>query len=191
MSQTLLEIEHLIPSAKLPIGIGSSFDSDELGGLLRALDALLVRFGSVLTQRREALDRLAASEAGYRALVSTQDGLVARITPDGRLSFVNDAYCCYYGRRRDEILGHTYNEFTLTISEDRERDTMHLSSLTPEHPSAIIELRRQLPNGGMRYVQWTDTALFDAGGQLVEVQSVGRDVTDRIAAEPRFWCVGA
>jgi DNA-binding CsgD family transcriptional regulator len=115
MSQTLLEIKHLIPSAKLPVGIGSSLDSDELGDLLRALDALLVRFGSVVTQRREALDRLAASEAGYRA------GLIARITPDGRLSFVNDAYCCYYGRRRGEILGHTYNEFTLTISEDRER----------------------------------------------------------------------
>ena len=61
-----------------------------------------------------------------------------------------------------------------------------LASLTPEYPSEMIELRRQLPDGSIRWVQWNDTAIFDAQGRLLEIQSVGRDVTERVAAEARF-----
>ena len=91
------------------------------------LGYLLARFGQALLQRREAFDRLAASEARYRAVVDTQTEFIARITPDGRLSFVSDAYCRYYGRSREELLGRRFNEFTLTVPEDRERDAAHLA----------------------------------------------------------------
>ena len=64
----------------------------------------------------------AASEARYRAVVDTQTEFIARITPDGRLSFVSDAYCRYYGRSREDLLRRRFNEFTLTVPEDRERD---------------------------------------------------------------------
>ena len=141
---------------------------------------------ATLTQRREAFDRLAASEARYRAVVDTQTEFIARITPDGRLSFVSDAYCRYYGRSREDLLGRRFNEFTLTVPEDRERDEAHIASLTRDCPSRTIELRRRLPDGGIRWVQWADTAVFDAQGKLAEIQSVGRDVTDRAAAEARF-----
>ena len=45
--------------------------------------------------------------------------LEARIGPDGRLSFVNDAYCRYYGQPRESLLGRSFNEFTGTMPEDR------------------------------------------------------------------------
>ena len=128
---------------------------------------------AALTQRREAFDRLAASEARYRAVVDTQTEFIARITPDGRLSFVSDAYCRYYGRSREELLGRRFNEFTLTVPEDRERDEAHMASLTPDSPSHTIELRRRLPDGSIRWVQWADTAVFDAQGRA------GRDPVRR------------
>ena len=90
------------------------------------------------------------------------------------------------GARREELLGNIHNEFTLTVPEDRERDAAHLADLTPENPSRTIELRRQLPDGSIRWVQWADTALFDGERRLTEIQSVGRDVTERAAAEARF-----
>jgi len=143
-------------------------------------NTLINHISHVLSERRELCDHLAASEARYRALVTSMDRFVARMTPDGRLSFVNGAYCKYFGKDRDELLGNSFNEFTLTIPEDRDRDIAHLSSLTPEHPSAVIELRRRLPDGSMRYVEWTDTALFDTSGRLVELQLFGHDVTERV-----------
>ena len=179
MSQALLGAEHQIQLSKLAAGIDSSRVSGQLDDLSRLLDALLVRLDGALTQRSEALDRLAASEARYEALVNTQGGFIARMTPDLRLSFVSDAYCRYYQQNREELLGRGFNEFTLTVLEDCKRHTAHLSALTPEHPTHAIELRCRLQDGSIRWVEWTDTALFDGEGRLVEVQSVGRDITER------------
>jgi diguanylate cyclase (GGDEF)-like protein len=38
----------------------------------------------------------------------------------------------------------------------------------------------------VRWLQWTDTAIFDVDGSIVEYQSVGRDVTERREAEERL-----
>lgn len=188
LAQLVDAVERVDPQSpeRLAFRVGTSHARDELGRLLSALNRLLGRFRAALAQRDEAFGRLAASEARYRAVVETQTEFIARITPDGRLSFVSDAYCRYYGHPREELLGHRLDEFTLTMPEDRERDRAHLASLSPAHPSQTIELRRRLPDGSIRWVQWTDTALFDADGRRTEIQSVGRDVTERVAAEARF-----
>ena len=136
-----------------------------------------------VTEQEKAEAAIRASEARYRAVVDMQTEFIARITPAGRLSFVNDAYCRYYGRTRDELLGREFNEFTLTLPEDRERDAAHLAALTPEQPTRTIELRRRLADGSVRSVEWADTAIFDAKGRLSEVQSVGRDVTEQRTSE--------
>ena len=188
LARLVSAVERVDPKAphRLPFRVGPSHERDELGRLGRALDGLLTRFAGALAQRGQAFDRLAASEARYRAVIDTQTEFIARITPDGRLSFVSDAYCRYYGRTREELLGCRFNEFTMTVPEDRERDRAHLASLVPERPSETIELRRRLPDGSIRWVQWADTGVFDAQGTLLEIQSVGRDVTERVAAEARF-----
>ena len=136
-----------------------------------------------VTEQEKAEAAIRASEARYRAVVDTQTEFIARIAPDGRLSFVNDAYCRYYGQSRETLLGRVFNEFTGTLPEDRERDAAHLRALTPSSPSRTIELRRRLPDGRTRWVQWADTAVFDDEGRLVEIQSVGRDVTDQRSSE--------
>jgi PAS domain S-box-containing protein len=136
-----------------------------------------------VTEQEKAEAAVRASEARYRAVVDTQNEFIARIAPDGRLSFVNDAYCRYYGQSRDDLLGRVFNDFTGTLAEDRERDAAHLRALTPANPSETIELRRRTPEGDVRWVQWADTAIFDEAGVLLEVQSVGRDITDQRNSE--------
>ena len=184
LAKVVAAVEKVDPEAPtpLPIKFGRNHARDELGRLACALDALLARFAGALAQRREAFDRLAASETRYRSVVEAQSEFIARITPDDRLSFVSDSYCRYYGRTRAELLGQPMSKFTLTLPEDRERDVAHLASLAPERPTASIELRRRLPDGSVRWVQWTDTALFDQAGRLLEYQAVGRDVTERVEA---------
>ena len=50
---------------------------------------------------------LQASEASYRALVETQTEFVLRQRPDGGLTFVNEAYCRYIGKSREQMLRAT------------------------------------------------------------------------------------
>ena len=40
-----------------------------------------------------------------------------------------------------------------------------------------------MPDGSVRWHQWSDRAVFDEAGALAEYQSVGRDITDKKTVE--------
>lgn len=116
------------------------------------------------------------SEERYRAVVEGQTELICRFRPDGTHVFVNEAYCRYLKRSRDEILGHVVAPEI--PAEERERLARHFKGLTPEHPFGRIDHRTILPGGKVTWQSWVDHAIFDECGKLVEYQSVGRDISD-------------
>jgi signal transduction histidine kinase len=56
-------------------------------------------------------------------------------------------------------------------------------SLSPANPVATVEHLSTLASGESRWLQWTTRAFFDAHDQLAELQSVGRDITERRGTE--------
>jgi PAS domain S-box-containing protein len=111
----------------------------------------------------------------YRAIVMDQNELICRFDPQGRISFVNDAYCRCFGVRYQDILG---TNFLPNIHEDDlplVRD--HFRNLTPLKPDKTIEHRVYLTDGKVYWQQWCGRALYDQAGELVEYQAVGRDIT--------------
>ena len=135
-----------------------------------------------INERRRAEEALRESEERYRAVVEDQTELICRFEPgDWRLTFVNGAYCRFLGKPCKELIGHSFMPFV--VPEDREMLASVLASLTPESPGATHENRATLPNGEVRWLQWTDRAFFDEKGHAVEMQSVGRDITERKQAE--------
>ncbi|MCX5647613.1 MAG: PAS domain S-box protein, partial [Planctomycetota bacterium] len=137
--------------------------------------------GKTKAQLLEELEALRRSEAQYRAVVEQQAEFICRWLPDGRITFVNDAYCRYFGKRREEVVGQSF--MPLIPPEDQERVADHFASLTPDQPLATHEHRVIVPGGQIRWMQWTNRALFDSAGRVVEYQGVGRDVTERVLAE--------
>lgn len=128
---------------------------------------------------------LKASEARYRSIVEDQVDLICRFKPDTTLTFVNPAYAHAFGRSIDELVGRPF--IALLPASDRARALAHLSMITPTEPVRSFEYRVELPNGDLRWQNWTDRAIFDDEGALIEYQSIGRDVTDskRMEAELR------
>ncbi len=114
-------------------------------------------------------------EALYRAVVEDQTEFINRFLPDGTVLFVNEAACRFFGKSRDEFVGSNF--IYLLPAEDQERLKQLLFSLTPENPTASIEHRVLTPDGEICLQQWTNRALFDGHGRLVEFQAVGRDIT--------------
>ncbi|MGA2914184.1 MAG: PAS domain S-box protein [Methanoregula sp.] len=131
-----------------------------------------------LVKSRHALQE---SEERYRNVVEDQTEFICRFKPDGTHNFVNDAYCRYFGTEREEIIGQRF--IPKIPEEDRELVRSHFASLTGEHPVTTIEHRIIMPDGSVRWHQWTDRAIFNESGALVEYQSVGRDITDWKTAE--------
>ncbi len=173
----------------VPIIVLTGFEDDEMAeravrhgaqDFLAKADmspSLLVRSIRYALERWKAASRLEQSERRYRAVVEDQTELVCRYLPDGELTFVNDAFCRFFGTERDELLGRKF--FTVVVERDRVQFATRLSSLDRHRPLRTREQRFQGSSDEPRWLQWTDRALFDATGNLVEFQSVARDTTDQ------------
>jgi PAS domain S-box-containing protein len=144
------------------------------------LETIATQIGAAI-KRIRADEALAQSEQKYRNVVEDQTEFISRFLPDGTHVFVNEAYCRYFGKTPGEIIG---TRFVPPVpAEDKEKVQQHFRQLTRQNPVATIEHRIIMPDGQVRWQQWSDRAIFDDQGNLVEYQSVGRDITDRKKAE--------
>ena len=147
------------------------------GSLVFAGFILLIRQETALLRvARETSRELRANEERYRAVVETQTEFIVRWLPDGTRTFVNEAYAGFYAEPREKILGRSF--FPLVSEEERKHVLDTIGLLTPANPLSSSQHQRVLPNGNVTWQEWTDRGIFDETGKLVEVQSVGRDITD-------------
>jgi len=128
-------------------------------------------------EHKKTSEALWESESRYRAIVQDQTELICRFLPDKTLTFVNRAYCRYFGKKPQELVGHKF--IPLIPKEDREKVEKHFASFSPENPVATHEHRVIAPDGKIYWQEWTNRAIYDEQDNLVEFQNVGRDITDR------------
>ncbi|WP_437657317.1 PAS domain S-box protein [Sorangium sp. So ce1182] len=134
-----------------------------------------------LAEKRRVETALRESEARYRGIVEDQTELICRFRMDGTLTFVNDVYCRYFDKTREELVGHHFTP--LVPDEDRLLLDQQFAQLGPENPIVHTEHRVVHPDGSIRWMHWTNRAPLGEGGSHAEFQAVGVDVTDRRQAE--------
>jgi len=137
-----------------------------------------------ITDRKRADEALQLSEARYRAVVEDQTELICRYLSDGSITFVNETYCRYFDRSREDILNGDFIE--IFAAEDREMIYQQIRDLNRLNPVSNCEAKLHLPGGQERWLSWTHHAIFNDHGGLLDYQSVGRDVTARKQAEERL-----
>lgn len=166
--------------------ISQSLDKIDLSGDLTdhiavegkdELSSLSLSINAMLDKIKTSQEKLIESEEKYRTIVQEQAELISRFQPDGKITFVNEAYCHYYNKKEEELIGKTF--YLSVYEEDKEKVAENIKKLNPDHPINTIEHRVVLSNGEIRWQQWTDSAVFDENNNLIEYQSVGRDITER------------
>ncbi len=138
--------------------------------LKRARDELESR----VLERTAELNRITEL---YKSVVDHQTEFIVRWLPNGKQTFVNPAYIKYEQGSRDELLGTLVPR--MTNERSRESFERMLSSLSPENPIVTTEVPFLRPDGSEVWQRWTDHGIFDPSGELVLIQSVGSDVTER------------
>lgn len=133
--------------------------------------------GIDITERKQLEEELRANKERYRAIVEEQIELICRFVPDGTLTFVNDAYCRYFGKTSEELLGRSL--FEVIPEQYREKTQKHIATLSLKNAVATRDDQVVLQNGAIHWLQWTDQVIVDSEGQIVEFQSIGRDITER------------
>jgi PAS domain S-box-containing protein len=129
------------------------------------------------TAQRRAEAALRASEERYRGVIETQTELVCRFLPDSTLTFVNEAACRSAGKSREELLGSQFLEALPDAARGLVRTT--IQSLLAHPGDATLEHEFFRPDGTLGWQQWVNRTILDDHGQVVEFQSVGRDITER------------
>ena len=114
-----------------------------------------------ITDRRSQEAALRESEERYREVVESQTDFVCRLLPNLTLTFVNDAYCRFLGRRREQLLGlplpSLLPESARSLAQDR-----ILSAATGTDPAAW-ECEVERPDGSNGWQHWVCHRVVNAG----------------------------
>lgn len=160
--------------------------NDDLGSLAASINRMV---DGLEASKRDLLE----SERRYKAVVEDQTELVFRSTPQGTVTFANTAFLRHYGIPTDEsdpdpemissgIHSKAYpsGEFLPVPINEKALVQHKIQELNKENP--VFEHEHELRTSELesRWFQWTIRGVFSEDDKLVEVQWVGRDVTDRI-----------
>jgi PAS domain S-box-containing protein len=115
---------------------------------------------------------LQEAEQRARSLSESQGDLIVLRDADGCITFVNDAYCALAEQSRGTLVG---SKFTLAVLA--QGDTALQGDGTRIHDQKIAS------RFGPRWIAWREGLVRSDAGQPAEMQSVGRDVTDRTETE--------
>ncbi|MHC5737398.1 PAS domain S-box protein [Nostoc sp.] len=133
-----------------------------------------------ITERQRAEVALRQSENLYRQLVESQTDIIIRIDLQGQITFANVAACQTFGWKEDEFRGQSFFQFF--HPDDLPQVMESIAALESSfHPLTNSE-RRAFTVNGIRWFQWNAIAIHDHKGEVVEIQGVGRDITEQQAA---------
>jgi len=116
-------------------------------------------------------------QAHYRAIIDDQVDFICRFDPEGRLTFVNDAFCRFLGCDRPTLISSSLLDWV--AAGDRPTIVQRLQNQLPPLSHDILELQIPNPHSEGHWIQWTTKAIVNEHGAVVEYQSVGRDIHSR------------
>jgi PAS domain S-box-containing protein len=145
--------------------------SEDSINLLRVVGEIVVN----AFDRKSDYLQLQLSQEQYKSVVEDQSDFIVRWKPDGTHTFVNGAMCRFLEKTPDELIGS--NLFDILHPDDVDDVRRKVASLTIDQPSTTDEHRVRRADGTVAWHEWSDRAIFDSSGNVVEFQSVGRDVT--------------
>lgn len=143
------------------------------------LDRLAQRLEESLKTVSAVNGRLHESEVRYKGLVDSQGDAIVRRSPQGKVIYGNDAFFRLFGLPQRSLGEPFIPEFHpdnpgpvlgtfagADIDQERVRYDQHIRTVY-----------------GWRWIAWEDYPIRNSVGRLIEIQSVGRDITERKAFE--------
>ncbi len=134
-----------------------------------------------ITDRKLAEKALQESESRYRAVIEDLPALICSFLPGGEITFVNQAYCDFFDRHCEELVGSNF--LSLIPESDHKTIMENISALTIESPTQSHEHPVLAENGKIYWQRWTNRAIFDDREKIICYQSFGVDITERKMAD--------
>lgn len=138
-----------------------------------------------ITDRKRAEERLTASEQKYRELVELANSIILRWDSNGIITFMNEFGLQFFGYSAEQILGRNVTETIVPSTESGGRDLHHLMAEITADPKTFEQNINQnvRSNGDRVWIAWTNKVVLNDKGKMIEILSIGTDITQRKRAE--------
>ena len=134
-----------------------------------------------ITEKKKAENAVRESEALFHSLVDSLPLSVIRKDLDGRIVYGNQRYCDSMGKQLSELVGKT--DFDLFPAELAKKYTLDDQRIL-ENQEVIHDVEKHITGGGKDiYVEALKGPVFDADNNLIGLQIMFWDVTDKKEAE--------
>lgn len=136
-------------------------------------------------QYKHSVEMLKKSEKGYRELVEFANSIILRIDTKGNILFINEYARKFFRYTNKEIIGKNVIGTIVPQVESSGRDlAVFMKSICKYTGQHTISENQNIKKGGTRvWVLWTNRAVIDEKGRVVEIICIGNDITPKKEAE--------
>ncbi len=115
-----------------------------------------------------------AADDTYRDLVEQQQDCIVRFTPEGRLLYVNTAYCDLVGKTKEELAGSVF----MPVTERQYADVIATQMVRLFRPPFACTVDQWMQTKkGLRCISWSACSIRDGSGAVISIVATGRDLT--------------
>ena len=123
-------------------------------------------------------------EFRYRDFVNDLTETVCRFEPNGNFTYVNEVFCRMFGKEPKDLIGKRWHP--VAHPDDVSYIEAKLGEMSAENPVVVIENRVYDANDELRWMQFINRGIYSTDGKLIDIQSVGRDITSLKKAQERL-----
>lgn len=137
---------------------------------------LIMVIGCEITESIKIKEKLKIKQQFYEILNNDME-LIISTTIDHRYTFINDAYCNYFGVKREKLIGKS--DFSYVLEEDKKKIIQELKSVTIDKPFIKLEVRALKKDGSLVWGEWIGYILYNEFKEPIKYIAIGRDITKR------------
>ena len=155
------------------------------GGSLISGRKEIVGVAQNITNRMQAEEALRKSEAQYRTLIESANSIILKFDLNGNIRYLNPFGLEFFKYQKKEILGKPAIGTIVPETESTARNLVEMIKDIIKYPLRYKNNINQniKSNGELVWISWTNESIKDAEGNMVEILSIGNDLTERIKAE--------
>ena len=137
--------------------------------------------GQDITEYVRIRDLLRKSEVRYQDVLDSANSIVLRVDTHGTIRFINTSGATFFGFTPRELIGKNLIGTILPKKSLSGRDLERMIGDVMQNPEEFeVNVNENMKRDGERvWVAWSNRAIRDEQGNIVEMVSIGHDITDR------------
>ena len=145
-------------------------------------EAVRRRLESTLRARDDALGALGASESTFQAMFAGMPDAIVFTNPERRIRLINPAFTRTFGYALDEVRGRSVEFIYADAADFAEQGRRRFSAAGPGD-GEVYELQYRRRDGSVFWGESRGLAIQGAGGALLGMLGVHRDISERKRSE--------